>query len=111
MAMLPPPAIRATGALDYLARFYGPNVTLNELSAITTQHVKTIQNGILSGEYPIPSFKIGKKRVFRLVDVADYLDRQFAAANNPTPKKRCGRPTKVEQLARRHPEQTGEPSP
>lgn len=99
MSMLPLPAIRATSTLDYLACFYGPNVTLNELSSITTQHVKTIQNGILRGEYPIPSFKIGKKRVFRLVDVADYLDRQFAAANNSSQKR--GRPTKVQQIARR----------
>ena len=99
VSMLPPSAIRASSTLDYLACFYGPNVTLNELSSITTQHVKTIQNGILKGEYPIPSFKIGKKRVFRLVDVADYLDRQFAASNNPNRTR--GRPTKVQQIARR----------
>ena len=101
MSAHPNPSIRPASTLDYLTRFYGPNVTLSELSSITTQNVKTIQNGILKGEYPIPSFKIGGKRVFRLLDVADYLDRQFAFANKPKSNKKRGRPTKVEQIARR----------
>lgn len=92
--------IRPASSLDYLIQYYGPNVTLNELSSITTQGVRTIQNAIVKGDYPIPSFKIGSKRVFRLVDVADYLDRQFAAANNSIKKR--GRPTKVQQIARRN---------
>jgi hypothetical protein len=91
---------RSSSTLDSLTRSYGPNVTLSELSSITTQNVRTIQNGIIKGEYPIPSFKIGGKRVFRLVDVADYLDREFAAANPPKSDTKPGRSEKAEQIAR-----------
>lgn len=103
--------VRPASTLDYLIQYYGPNITLNELSSITTQGVRTIQNAIVKGEYPIPSFKIGYKRVFRLVDVATYLDEQFVAANGPKTARRRGRPTKVQQLARRRAERTGESSP
>lgn len=96
-----------SSTLDYLARLYGPNLTLIDLSSITTQNVRTIQNGIIKGQYPIPSFKIGGKRVFRLVDVADYLDREFAAANQPKPPIKPGRP-KVEKTPRRQAARAGE---
>lgn len=84
--------VRSASALDYLVQHYGPNITLSQLSSITTQGIRTIQNAIVKGDYPIPSFKIGGKRVFRLVDVADYLDRQFAATNNAaaTPNRHAG---------------------
>ena len=111
MSAHPNPSIRPSSTLDLLTRSYGPNVTLSELSSITTQNVRTIQNGIIKGDYPIPSFKIGGKRVFRLVDVADYLDRQFAAANMPRLPKKTGRPSKMEQNARRQAAQTGERAP
>lgn len=99
-----------TSALDYLVQFYGPNITLSELSSITTQGVRTIQNGIAKGDYPIPSFKIGGKRVFRLADVANYLDEQFIAANGPKAAKRQGRPAKAQRLAHIDARRTGEPS-
>lgn len=95
------PSLRAARSLDFLAQHYGPTVTISELSSITTQSEKTITNGLHKCVYPIPSFKIGGKRVFRLVDVADYLDQQFAAANQPKKTNRPGRPSKVELLTRK----------
>jgi len=92
--------VRTASALDYLVQLYGPNITLSQLSSITTQGIRTIQNAIVKGDYPIPSFKIGGKRVFRLVDVADYLDRQFAATNNAVASNRHAGTT-ARQPARR----------
>lgn len=96
-----PTSIRPACTLDFLSRYYGPNLTLRDLSSITTQHEQTIRNSVYKGEYPIPSFKIGGKRLFRLMDVAAYIDQQYAAANTPVKTPKRGRPTKVEQIARR----------
>lgn len=89
---------RPASTLDYLSLHYGPNLTISDLSQITTQNEKTIRNGLLKGQYPIPSFRIGGKRLFRLIDVAEYLDQQYRAANKPVVRR--GRPTKVQQIAR-----------
>ena len=51
------------------------------MGEITSTSVDSIRNALSKGSYPIPSFKIGRKRVFRLVDVAAYLDHQFSDAN------------------------------
>lgn len=95
------PSFQIATSLDYLTQHYGPVVTIGELSSITTQSEKTITNSLHKQTYPIPSFKIGRKRVFRLVDVAAYIDQQLAAASASISTKQRGRPTKIEQLANR----------
>ncbi len=100
-----------TSTLEFLNTRYPPSLSVKQVAEITSLSAATIQGAISRGEYPIPSFKIGGKRVFRLVDVAAYIDQQFAAANSRTTKRRPGRPKKIEQLARLHAEQIGEPSP
>lgn len=87
-------------SLEYLASRYPPSLNVKQVGEITSGSVDAIRNALSRGRYPIPSFKIGRKRVFRLVDVAAYLDQQFAAANSS--------PTRVDPLARRPAEQTGE---
>ena len=69
-------------SLEYLASRYPPSLNVKQVGEITSGSVDAIRNALSRGCYPIPSFKIGRKRVFRLVDVAAYLDQQFAAANN-----------------------------
>lgn len=98
-------------SLDYLNTRYPPTLSAKQVGEITSEAPTTILNAVARGEYSIPSFKVGRKRVFRLVDVAAYIDQQFAAANSPATKKRPGRPKKVEQLARRHAGQIMEPTP
>ncbi len=96
-----------TSTLDYLKTVYPPSLSVKQVAEITSESPATIAGALCRGQYPIPSFKIGSKRVFRLIDVASYLDQQFAVANTPKRTKKRGRPTKVEQLARRHATQAG----
>lgn len=100
-----------TSTLEYLNSRYPPTLNVKQVAEITSEAPATINSALSRGEYPIPSFKIGSKRAFRLIDVASYIDQQFAAANSPATKKRPGRPKKVEQLARRHAGQIMEPTP
>ncbi|WP_108525321.1 MULTISPECIES: helix-turn-helix domain-containing protein [unclassified Pseudomonas] len=81
---------------------YPPTLTVEQVSEITSEQPQTIRNLVSQGRYRIPSFKIGRKRVFRLIDVAQFIDQQFLAdPSHPSKKKpRRGRPTKVEQMAR-----------
>ncbi len=53
---------------------------------------KHIANAAAADEYPIRSLKIGGKRVFPLAAVAEFLDAG---------RRRRGRPTKADQIARR----------
>lgn len=99
------PQIRYTTTLDYLMGRYPPSLTVQQVGEITSESEGSIRNAISRGRYPIPSFRIGRKRVFRLLDVAAYIDQQFAAANKPKIFRKRGRPTKVEQVARRQMEQ------
>lgn len=89
--------------LDFLCKSFPPTLTVEQVSEITSEQPQTIRNLVSQGCYRIPSFKIGRKRVFRLVDVAEFIDRQFLAdPSHPSHQKpKRGRPTKVEQLARR----------
>ena len=88
--------------LEFLSTSYPPTLTVDQVSQITSEHSQTIRNLISLGSYRIPSFKIGRKRVFRLIDVAEFIERQrIADPSHPSHKRpRRGRPTKVEQLIR-----------
>lgn len=90
-----------TSTIDFLSSRFPPTLSVRNLSEITTEHEQTIRNKICKGVYPIPSFTIGRKRLFRLIDVAAFIERQRAAdpshPANHRPKR--GRPTKVQQLA------------
>ncbi len=88
--------------LDYLSSRYPPTLCVDQVAEITSESPQTIRDKLSKGTYPIPSFKHTTKRLFRLIDVAEYIDRQFAAdPSNPANRRpRRGRPTKVEQLAK-----------
>lgn len=90
--------------LEFLSTRFLPTITVRDLSEITTEHEQTIRNKVSKGVYPIPSFAIGRKRLFRLIDVAAFIDMQRAAdpshPANQRPKR--GRPTKVQQLTARY---------
>lgn len=89
--------------LEFLSKTYPPTLTVEQVSEITSEQPQTIRNLISQGRYRVPSLKVGRKRVFRLVDIAEFIDQQLLAdPSHPSRRKaRRGRPTKVEQLARR----------
>lgn len=88
--------------LQYLSPLYPPTLSVRQVSEITSETEQTIRNALNKKRYPIPSFKIGSKRVFSLVEVAAYLEALRTAdpshLANQRPKR--GRPTKVEKLLR-----------
>jgi len=90
-------------SIEYLSTRYLPTLSIHEVSEITGEHEQTIRNRLSAGDYPIASFKVGKRRLFRLLDVATYIDQQcLADSSHPSQKRpQRGRPTKVQQLAKR----------
>lgn len=89
-------------SLAYLSALYPPALSIAQVAEITSEAPQTIRNRLSAGTYPVPSFKVGRKRAFRLVDVAAFIDRQCADdPSNPSNRpSRRGRPTKVEQVAK-----------
>jgi hypothetical protein len=64
---------------------------------------KTTANRLLEGRFPLPVITLGGKRVCRLEDLAMVLAAEFVApapafAVVPAPKRRRGRPSKLEGL-------------
>jgi len=102
-------AVFPISTLEFLCKSYPPTLSIEQVSEITSEQPQTIRNLVSQGRYRIPSFKIGRKRVFRLVDVAEFIERQFLAdPSHPGHQKpKRGRPTKVEQLARQQAVQQG----
>lgn len=91
-------------SLDFLASRYPATLSVKQLSLITSESEQTIRNKLCCGSYPIASFLMGRKRVFRLIDVALYLDQACGLGGMALVPRR-GRPTKLEQLRRREIEQ------
>lgn len=96
-------SFRAPSFLDFLSSKYPPTLTVEQVSEITSEHPQTIRNMVSQKRYHVPSFKVGRKRLFRLTDVASFIDRQFQSDPGQTIRARPkrGRPTKIEQMARR----------
>lgn len=95
-------ASHAGTSLAYLSSLYPPALSVAQVAEITSEAPQTIRNRLSAGTYPVPSFKVGRKRAFRLVDVAAFIDRQCADdPSNPSNRPvRRGRPTKVQQVAK-----------
>ncbi len=95
-------ASHAGTSLAYLSSLYPPALSVAQVAEITSEAPQTIRNRLSAGTYPVPSFKVGRKRAFRLVDVAAFIDRQCADdPSNPANRRhRRGRPTKVQQVAK-----------
>lgn len=94
-------ALAELSLISFLTPLYPPTLTVRQVSEITSENEQTIRNAISQGKYPIPSFKLGNKRLFRLLDVATYIDGLCAIdPSNPINRRRKrGRPTKVQQQA------------
>jgi len=92
----------AASSLSYLSTKYPPTLNVEQLAEITSESPQTIRNRLTLGTYHVPSFKVGRKRVFRLIDVAQFLDQRLF--DDPSYPSHCrpkrGRPTKVERAMR-----------
>lgn len=95
-------ASHAGASLAYLSSLYPPALSVAQVAEITSEAPQTIRNRLSAGTYPVPSFKAGRKRAFRLVDVAAFIDQQIAVdpSNSANRPARRGRPTKVQQIAK-----------
>ena len=85
--------------IELLALRYRVEMSIPEVAEVTKHGCQTIRNQLAMGVYPIPSHKSGRRRLFHIVDVAAYIDRQAGFAVDVSPRRR-GRPTKAEQVRR-----------
>lgn len=85
--------------LGFLIGQFGHRMTIRNLSSVTGLADQTIRNGLANGNYPIESFRQGQRRLFVTKSVAEYLAQQNERAS--WPMRFRGRPSKVEQSARR----------
>lgn len=87
---------------EFLASRYPLLISAIELSEIVGDPIQTIRNGVFAGTYPIPSSKRGRRRVFSLLDVAQFVDDHHSARDviGGVEARRRGRPTKVAQARR-----------
>lgn len=60
--------------------------SLKDVARVRTASIKTIQNEVAAGTFPVRTIKIGRRRVVSILDLADYLD----SLTDPTPTP--GRP-------------------
>ena len=67
-------SVAANTFAEYLSTRYPPTLSVREVSEITSEHEQTIRNKVSKKVYPIPSFTIGRKRLFRLIDVAAFMN-------------------------------------
>ena len=57
--------------------------SLKDVARVRTASIKTIQNEILAGTFPVRTLKIGRRRVVSILDLADYLDTLTQPAPRP----------------------------
>jgi hypothetical protein len=59
----------------FLREKYGVLLTVEEIAQILRlSNPKSVTNAISAGRFPIPTSKLGKRRVARVEDVAIYVD-------------------------------------
>lgn len=92
---------RTLSTIEILALRYSAVMTIPEVAEATKFATQTIRNQLVNEAFPIPSHKNkAKRRIFYLVDVAEYLDRQKGLRVEVISRR--GRPTKAEQIRHRH---------
>lgn len=94
----PTPAAADCYGFDLIQKFHPGKVRLSvsSLAGVLDCHEQSIRNSVAKCKFPIHSYRDNGKRYFDVRDVAEYLDKM---RNAPT-RRRRGRPTKEEQLAK-----------
>lgn len=70
---LPPLKSRRDEWAADLLDHYGPTMGLRDLAEVLKLKLSAIHDTLGRGEFPIATFKIGRRRIARTVDVAAYL--------------------------------------
>ncbi len=55
---------------------YGAILDLTDLAKVMRMQIGTVKNKLSEGTFPIRTYKLGRRRVADVRDVAGYLDRQ-----------------------------------
>lgn len=109
--------LQTSTTLDLLLRQFGGAhlVTIRQSGLVIGLQPQTSYNLVSRGKFPLPLVDTGGKRMVRVVDIAKYIDSLAdpifippAVSQAPAPlivvtsppKKKPGRPTKVEQAIR-----------
>lgn len=80
------------------ARFPGRIlITFSESANAISMAVQTARNLDAAGKFPIPTHKVGGRRMVRIDDLAAYLDKSAPPAGIKK-KRRRGRPSNVEKF-------------
>lgn len=89
-------AIIQSRSLAYLETIFPQQVSLPVLKAghVMGMAQQTVKNKVHKGKFPVPTFKVGGRRMCLKSDVAAYLD----ALSETTPKPKRGARTKVERI-------------
>ena len=63
---------------DLTTMFNKPFIGLDEVSELLGVPKRTLQQSVYCGRFEVPTFTLGKKRMVRLSDLANYVDEQCA---------------------------------
>ena len=62
-----------------LARYDSLTLNTTQLAELLHMHPKSILNAVSQGRFPIPTHRVGGKRLANVTDVAAYLDKGHGA--------------------------------
>jgi hypothetical protein len=62
--------------LQYLLTKYGLTLNALDLAEVFHMEYKCVLNAVSAGRFPVPTFKLGKKRYAHVEDVAAHIDKQ-----------------------------------
>ena len=81
---------------ELLGQVYPPLLSLEQLADLAGLAVRTLRNWISAGQFPLPVVKLGGSVRVKLVDVANWIDRETI-----DPRHKVGRPSKLEVMRKR----------
>ena len=56
---------------------YGNYLTLKDLSDVLHMSYGSVRVAMSAGRFPIKTFKVGRRRLARAIDVAEYVDKNL----------------------------------
>jgi hypothetical protein len=77
---LNPMKTKQTLHTELTAKFNKPIIGIKEMSELLDIPKRTLQQNIYTGRFEVPTFSLGRTRMVRLSDLADYIDAQCTAS-------------------------------
>lgn len=62
---------------------------------------QTTHNLLSAGKFPLPIVKVGKRKMVRVSDLINFVDKLQTASTSTQQPRRPGRPTKAESVEKR----------